>query len=161
NLEPGLIVTDNAHLKLAEQLARKGRSLINLDTLDPGLADDDLKLSLAPDRPALILYTSGSTGQPKGVVHSHRNVLYFAHRVINGLRYSTVDRVAHLAPSSFAGSVTSLFPALLSGSTVCPFDLKLQGLDQLARWLVDEEITIYLSVASIFRHLVTTLTGAE
>jgi amino acid adenylation domain-containing protein len=159
--QASLVVTDDAHLSLARELLRGDGPPINLEALDPDLAEDNPGLSLSPESPALILYTSGSTGQPKGVVHSHRNVLHYTRLSINGIQIGKDDRLALLGSCSFAGSIASIFPALLSGAALLPFDLKTQGLPNLARWLIESEITIYISVTSLFRHMVSLLNGAE
>lgn len=48
----------------------------NTDTLLPGLAGTWLEPKLMPDTPTFLQYTSGSTGAPKGVIISHRNLLH-------------------------------------------------------------------------------------
>jgi amino acid adenylation domain-containing protein len=161
DLQAGALVTDNANLALAREVSRGARPLVNLDALDAGLADTDVGLSLAPDSPALILFTSGSTGQLKGVLHSHRNVLHYTRMPTNGMHIAAADRLALLSSCSFAGSLSSIFPALLNGAALFPFDLQGSGLVSLAHWLREQEITIYSSVTSVFRRLVGTLTGAE
>jgi acyl-coenzyme A synthetase/AMP-(fatty) acid ligase/acyl carrier protein len=53
------------------------------------------------------------------------------------------------------------FSALLNGAALYPFDIKEQGVADLATWLNTEDITIYISAATIFRHFVRTLTGED
>ena len=71
------------------------------------------------------------------------------------------DRLSLLRSFSVGGSTRDIFGGLLTGATVLPFDLKREGLVNLASWLLKEEITIYNSVSSLFRHFVSTFTGAE
>lgn len=67
----------------------------------------------APEQAAYIVYTSGSTGQPKGVVVEHRNLLH----IIAALReYSTgCRRAALVAPLSFDASIQQLAVSLFCG----------------------------------------------
>jgi acyl-coenzyme A synthetase/AMP-(fatty) acid ligase/acyl carrier protein len=51
--------------------------------------------------------------------------------------------------------------ALLNGAALCPFNLREQGVEGLAEFLLRERITIYVSAPTVFRHFARTLTAAE
>jgi len=87
-----LMLTDNKNYFIGQELARHVRHIINVDELDPHLSTENLSLSIPPDTLAFIVYTSGSTGQPKGVIQDHRNALHNAMRVANGLHICSADR---------------------------------------------------------------------
>ncbi|MEN3974092.1 acyl-CoA ligase (AMP-forming), exosortase A system-associated [Emcibacter sp. SYSU 3D8] len=71
----------------------------------------------APDDLAALLYTSGSTGSPKGVMLSHRNLTTGAHSVATYLRNSRDDRILCALPLSFDYGLSQLSTALLTGAT--------------------------------------------
>lgn len=71
--------------------------------------DDDL---------ALILYTSGSTGDPKGVMLSHRNVMGFAQWTVAEFGVGGEDRLSQLAPLHFDLSTFDIYGAALAGASV-------------------------------------------
>jgi len=71
-----LILTDSAHYALAQKLAADDMEIVNIDGLDTRICGDNLNLPITPLEYAYVVYTSGSTGSPKGVFHNHRNVLY-------------------------------------------------------------------------------------
>src|SRR5205807_2157727 len=73
-----LLLCDHRNRAAARELAGPERNWIDVDVLAPSLSEDNPKLSIAPDTLANILYTSGSTGQPKGVFNNHRNILHEA-----------------------------------------------------------------------------------
>src|SRR5438046_1584761 len=104
-----LIVTNNRFLSMAQQLARGGRHLLNIDEGNSGFSSEDLGLPIAPDTPCYILYTSGSTGEPKGVVQNHRNVLHNIMRHTNSLHLCAKDRFAVFASCATAQSVTGIY----------------------------------------------------
>src|SRR5690606_9205607 len=74
--QASVIVTQTALVEQARALAGADLPVINIDTLGSEGQDDNPCLEIAPDTLAYILYTSGSTGQPKGVMQIHRNVLH-------------------------------------------------------------------------------------
>lgn len=104
---------------------------------------------------AYILYTSGSTGQPKGVVQNHRNVLRHIRAYTNALRISARDRLAQLAAYGFDAAVMDIFGALLNGATLYPVSVRQEQPEELVAWLEAEAISIYHSTPTVFRHLVS------
>jgi len=159
--QAGLIVTSRRHARLAEGLARGPVEVLDMDDLDPGLPSGNLGRPIPPDAVAYIMYTSGSTGRPKGVVHSHRTALHAVMGYTNGFRVGPEDRLTFLYSHAFSASVKNVFGALLNGAALFPYDLESDGVEKLAHWLAREEITLFQSVASVFRLFLGTLTGGE
>lgn len=159
--QASLILTDGRNRALALELASGRYPLLNVDELDPDLPAENLGLSISSDAVAAIFYTSGSTGQPKGVMQSHRTVL---HRVMidtNHFHICPEDRLSLLSSPSYSASLHHFFGALLNGAALCPFNIEEEGVGRLAPWLAQEKITIYFSVPTVFRHFATSLTGQE
>jgi amino acid adenylation domain-containing protein len=159
--QAGLIITNNENRSLGESLSENRHSLINIDEISATLSDENINLSISADNLANIIYTSGSTGQPKGVVQNHRNALQVAMRYTNGLQIGAEDRLTLLQSYSVAGSVSNMLGALLNGASLFPYNVKEVGLIELADLLIDEEITVYHSVPTVFRQFANTLTGKE
>lgn len=67
-----------------------------------------------------IIFTSGTTGVPKGVQISHQNLLSFVNWELNDFNIEQGERFLAQAPYSFDLSVMTLYPALTSGGTVVP-----------------------------------------
>jgi amino acid adenylation domain-containing protein len=115
----------------------------------------------SPDDLAYVLFTSGSTGSPKGVLQTHRNLLHNAYKLSHGLRIRPEDRLSLLSSCSFGASVSDVYGALLNGASVHPFSLRGDGLLRLRSFVEQEAISILHSVPSVFRRLASSLDGTE
>lgn len=103
----------------------------------------------SPDDAAYILFTSGSTGEPKGVCLSHRNALSFVRWAVRELGIGPRDRLSNHAPFNFDLSVFDLYAAFLAGASVhlVPEQLAYAPA-QLLRFIGDHELTVWYSVPS-------------
>ncbi len=150
-LNPRLLLCDGMNLPWSRDLANDRIPVLNTEDAQFKPSDESAQRDVSPDALAYVFFTSGTTGQPKGVMDCHRNVLHNILRYTNNLNITSDDRLTLLQSLSFSGSVSSLFCALLNGATVCPFDLRREGSAALADWMAEQQITIYHSVPSIFR----------
>jgi amino acid adenylation domain-containing protein len=115
-------------------------------------ATHPLRASLAPAHPeqlAYVMYTSGSTGSPKGVGITHRSVLnYVSDR---GFRRGPGLRVLMMAPLSFDVSTYEIMVPLLSGGCVVVAPSPRLDLDLLRRLIIRHKITTVDLPAGLFQ----------
>ena len=162
NSQAVLIITNNKNIALAHELAQGSCQLLNIDDIQySGLSTENLGLSISPDTPAYIIYTSGSTGQPKGIVHNHRNTLHNIRTTTNAFHIVPNDRITFLHASGVMSAIRGIFSTLLNGATLYPIDVNNTKLSDLNNVLIQEEITVYYSVPTLFRTVVNGLTGTE
>jgi amino acid adenylation domain-containing protein len=109
-----------------------------------------------PEDTAYILYTSGTTGQPKGVEISHRAATAFVNWGLTCFALDETDRVTSFAPLSFDLSIFDLFASLSVGATVILVaQERLLHPLELAEWLSNREVTTLYAVPSTIERLVT------
>ena len=142
---------------MAAQLAQGGQAVVNCDDIDPDLPAANPTGAISGSTPAFLLYTSGSTGNPKGVLHNHRNVLVEVRNYTNDVSIRPDDRLAVWHSFSFANSIRNLYGALMNGAAVFPYDLPGEGLMPLAEWVRQHEITMIHTLGTTFRAFVDLL----
>lgn len=103
-----------------------------------------------PDRTAYITFTSGSTGRPKGVIAPHRAVVRLV-RDAGYIRRGPGERYLRLAPLAFDASTMELFAPLLSGAGIEVFPDGPVGPTELARFLIDRQVSVLFLTVGLFR----------
>ncbi|MHC9538717.1 MAG: non-ribosomal peptide synthase/polyketide synthase [Vulcanimicrobiota bacterium] len=111
---------------------------------------------LHPDNLAYIMYTSGSTGEPKGVCVTHRNVVRLV-RDQNYIRINSDDTISHASNVSFDASTFEIWGALLNGARIeiIPRDTLLAPF-RLRNAVIEKGITTQFFTTALFNTLVDT-----
>ncbi len=153
HLSPGVAVVDARNRALAQAVLGTRCPIIEAEWNGDRDTSENLDLDVSPDAMAHVYFTSGSSGLPKAVVDTHRNVLHNILRYTNSLGFARGDRMSLVQNPSFSGTVSTLFGALLNGATVHPLDMSDIAFEDLGPWLRSQKVTVFHSVPSIFRRL--------
>jgi acyl-coenzyme A synthetase/AMP-(fatty) acid ligase len=122
--------------------------------IDPSAIDHAARRNAIDlDAPALILCTSGSTGVPKAIVHSQRNMLHLARAAYDALHVRAEDRVMPLSSPTTLGGLTPLFSYPLGGASLHLIDIKARGISGVLSDLAHSPITILRAAPSMLRGL--------
>jgi len=156
--ESQVMIVDQETIKSVDESVSKNCLVINLNELMPNLSEDNPNIRIPTEAHSYVRYTSGSTGNAKGAMKTHRHVLKDVMDFVNHFHICPDDNVALL---SFASIGKHLFNALLTGARFCPFDARKEGLIHLADWLRQEQITFFYSFPTAFRYFVNGLSDSE
>lgn len=126
--EPSLIIANNKRLQqFRDPIEESGAKILELDEANQqerqSFEAENLALtgSLDSDLPAYVMFTSGSTGFPKGAVMTHQNVLNLIDWSIKEFGFGPGEKVTNANAIFFDNSVFDIYSALFSGATLVPF----------------------------------------
>lgn len=111
-------------------------------------------VAIAPTDPCYVMFTSGSTGEPKAVLGSHRGLSHFLRWELAELGLDAAVRGSWLAPITFDVSLRDILVPLMAGGTVCvpPQAVRTQP-HRLLQWLADHQVTLIHCVPTLLRLL--------
>ena len=117
-LSPKLILTDNKNIKKIDSY-NYGIDILNIDELED-LDYDTLnkKLNFNSSNPAYVLFTSGSTGIPKGSVISHNSLITYVKWFKECFNINNKTIFGSQTPFYFSMSVSDVYSTIMSGATL-------------------------------------------
>jgi malonyl-CoA/methylmalonyl-CoA synthetase len=112
------------------------------------------------DRRALILYTSGTTGKPKGVVTTHQNIQAQVTSLIDAWDWTPDDRILHVLPLHHIHGIVNILTCALWAGAQCHL---LEKFDTETVWnrLSDGNLTLFMAVPTIYAKLISAWETAD
>ncbi len=158
--EATFLITNNSNLGKAQRIAAQEKeiAIINIDLISKTVSDENLHTEFSDGQKAYILYTSGSTGNPKGVIQNHENIWHFIRNYTHQMAITSDDRLTLFSAFSHDAAVMDIYCGLLNGATLYPLNIKTQeNMQGIANWLKTEQITVWHSVPTLYRYFIRTL----
>lgn len=112
---------------------------------------EPLAVQTNPDALMAVLFTSGSTGQPKAIMTSHRSYMNRLRWHQKTFQLAVGERVSQNTSCSFDISIREIFWPLMVGGCVCPVEQStVSNPWLLAEWLQEKHIHVFQFVPSLF-----------
>ncbi|WP_421553635.1 amino acid adenylation domain-containing protein [Pseudomonas yamanorum] len=121
---------------------RDGFSALDVSTLDTAGNPQLMRQRPSMDAACMVLYTSGTTGQPKGVLLSQHNLAHFTAWFGGHVQLNEHSRVLQFSPLSFDSSLIDIFPSLIAGAElIVPSEDQRRDPQQLVELIRQQRIT--------------------
>ena len=159
-----IIITDEKNIETATQIFTNIKMLQIEELKNENINEEKLqeirKKALDID-PLYANFTSGSTGEPKGVIVSHRSVIDFINVFTNQFNINGEDIIANQAPFDFDVSVKDIYSALKTGATLLIVPKKLfSSPAKLLDYICENKATTLIWAVSALC-LITTFHGLD
>jgi amino acid adenylation domain-containing protein len=149
-----LIVTNSQDRIPGQSIDGGALGLLTTDEIDvSSRSSENLDIPIASSDVSGIVYTSGTTGEPKGAIETHGYRLHVMRGHSNLVHVCPEDRLSLVHSVSFGGGLIQVFRSLLNGASLFPFDLKSRGIAQFTKWVNQERISIAQLPPSAIRQL--------
>lgn len=120
-LKPSLIISNNKNIKKLEELNFKV-PIINIDKIDCKVNNkvlDNINKKMINTNPAYVLFTSGSTGMPKGTIITHKSVIAYIKWFTECFNINHQTVFGNQTPFYFSMSVSDIYATIITGATFC------------------------------------------
>jgi malonyl-CoA/methylmalonyl-CoA synthetase len=109
---------------------------------------------ITPDRRAMILYTSGTTGSPKGVVTTHQNIEAQIKSLTTSWEWSRDDHILNILPLHHVHGIVNVLCCALWNGACCEFLPRFDP-DEVFEVFCRQEVNLFMAVPTIYYKLIT------
>lgn len=149
-----IVVNNHSEALLNELLEEKDQPIIvNIEQFEPHNIEPIEYKNLSIDI-AYVLFTSGSTGVPKGVMIPHKAIIDYIDWCVDEYQITEKDVISNHAPLYFDNSTFDLYTAFKSGATLHLVHDELNAvLPRLVSWIKERKISVFFCVPSVLTML--------
>jgi len=151
--QAGIVFFDEANEKILRSLSAKRNVRSYLCGQMLAQADTPALPAITGERRAMILYTSGTTSRPKGVVTTHANITAQITALLQAWEWSTHDRILLCVPLHHVHGIINVVSCALWAGAICEM---LPRFDAHTVWdrIAAENMTLFMAVPTIYVKLI-------
>ncbi|MFT5998084.1 MAG: malonyl-CoA/methylmalonyl-CoA synthetase [Neolewinella sp.] len=127
--------------------------LSTIENAENDVASPVLSTVIAPARRAQILYTSGTTSLPKGVVTTHANIAFQIETLVNAWEWKADDRILNILPLHHVHGIINVLSCALWSGACCEFLPKFSA-DLVWEKMSNGSLTRFMAVPTIYYKLI-------
>jgi malonyl-CoA/methylmalonyl-CoA synthetase len=146
-----ILITRAFEPLLGEYCAQQGIRLMILEDLTEQVSV--LLPEISSQRRALILYTSGTTSKPKGVVTTHANITAQVTTLINAWGWNASDATLCVLPLHHVHGIINVVSCSLYAGATCYFTESFSA-EEVFQWLTSDKLTVFMAVPTIYYKLI-------
>ena len=147
-----ILITRAFEPVLSEYCSQQGIRLMILEDLTEQVSV--LLPDISSQRRALILYTSGTTSKPKGVVTTHANITAQVTTLIHAWGWSASDATLCVLPLHHVHGIINVVSCSLYAGATCYFTESFSA-EEVFQWLTSDKLTVFMAVPTIYYKLVS------
>ncbi len=151
--ETRLLIVDETKTTILYRKWAKDRVVLGMDDMNSACSNRRVAIPVTSDALAAVYFTSGSTGEPKGVKWDHSCMLHGAYVNVNAFGITPDDHHSLNFSCTAAASVACIFGSLLAGAELHLYNPLNRGIHELCSWVNENEISILYLPVSLFRQL--------
>lgn len=154
-----LVVDEEAHLAVQPVADARRVAVVALSRLTQVSQADSLP-PVAIDTPALMLYTSGTTGRPKGVVHTHRSIAAQVTSLVEAWGWSEADRILLVLPLHHVHGIVNVVCCSLWSGAVCEMADRFDA-ERVWERFAAGGLSLFMAVPTIYFRLISAWEAAD
>jgi malonyl-CoA/methylmalonyl-CoA synthetase len=149
--EASVIISDKSHFDFLQPLSQQLD--VPLLVYDDLVAEEKRFPNIVPSRRAMILYTSGTTSLPKGVVSTHKNIESQIQSLIKAWKWQAEDHILNILPLHHVHGIINILSCALWSGACCEF---LPKFDAAKVWELFQkgQINVFMAVPTIYYKLI-------
>jgi malonyl-CoA/methylmalonyl-CoA synthetase len=155
-----LVIADAAAARLPSVAALRGLPFLDVDAPGGKRAGPGRLPAVNRDRGAMILYTSGTTSRPKGVVTTHRNLEAQMTTLVGAWGWTAGDRILHVLPLNHVHGIVNILGCAMWAGAACEF---FSPFEPTAVWdrMARGGVTLFMAVPTVYARLLAAWEAAD